>query len=504
MKVTDQSTPTKWKEDVGNGKEDIVLRGKKPAGAHSHICHKEEAVITHKRGSDRALTPYEEVAVTFQAKSSNIKKSFPVTHHQLLREEDLSSPDSSDKEEEELEGEVGFEPLDKDAFDSFGQPLKIVSKQGGESEGSRSTLVEEEDMPGQPRTQNAPELDTSEVTSTGSDDTVIIHGEQDDLKNFSQPLRPPGHALLKEVAAVSGHHKSKVQEKQGPGEVFKELRGLSEAGGVQRLLNQMSNKRDDENGATSSTPELTAHAQPDLAVFKRGGVSEKLRLFGGKNEEVGEEEDTEQEDTVSPLPSIEIGRSSSLYQERLQIDGRSPETRRRQFQSAPTSNQFPRLSKSPTERRKAEMLANEDTKAYHPSSNHSPSRVKKMAAVYSPLLISSDARGPREEEETGVQKTSQAEEDTDSPHSLALYMNSANMAHLKQARQLQELKEREDIEQQVAALLEEPQLNGKAVPAAFADLDLSPGSLMVWKVKVRKERREGGRERGREEGRDKG
>ena len=70
-------------------------------------------------------------------------------------------------------------------------------------------------------------------------------------------------------------------------------------------------------------------------------------------------------------------------------------------------------------------------------------------------------------------------------HTLTLYMNSANMPHIKHARQQQEMAEREKVEQQVNALLEEPQLTGDAVPAVYQHHDLSAGLLTVWKIMVR-------------------
>ena len=56
----------------------------------------EQAVISHQRGSKSLQNPEETVTVSFVTKTSNVKKSFPVTHHKLLTGDDLSSPESSD------------------------------------------------------------------------------------------------------------------------------------------------------------------------------------------------------------------------------------------------------------------------------------------------------------------------------------------------------------------------------------------------------------------------
>ena len=78
------------------------------------------------------------MTVSFVTKSSNVKKSFPVTHHKLLTEDDLSSPESSDEELETQQRESfttpGFERLDSQAFEEFGLDVKDIDQMREEKE----------------------------------------------------------------------------------------------------------------------------------------------------------------------------------------------------------------------------------------------------------------------------------------------------------------------------------------------------------------------------------
>lgn len=52
----------------------------------------EKAVIMKPKTRKSLLTPDETIIVNFVPQQSNLKKSFPVTHAKLLKEDDLSSP----------------------------------------------------------------------------------------------------------------------------------------------------------------------------------------------------------------------------------------------------------------------------------------------------------------------------------------------------------------------------------------------------------------------------
>ena len=52
----------------------------------------EKAVILKQKVRKSLKTPDETVTVNFVPQQSNVKQSFPVTHAQLLKDDDLSSP----------------------------------------------------------------------------------------------------------------------------------------------------------------------------------------------------------------------------------------------------------------------------------------------------------------------------------------------------------------------------------------------------------------------------
>ena len=421
----------------------------------------EDTIISSTRGTDHNQSPYEEVAVTFSTKLPESKMSLLST-----KQQNPSSTDSSDTElgegriDEESSSE---EEIDKDAFDKFGQSLNGETRINHAGEGTQSVHRD--------TVEHSGTLEVAEVASTGSDDTVVIREDPND----SPIIKPSGrHDLLKEAAAVMSDRIKK--ESQGPDEVVMELRGLSEAGGVQKLINQMKGSgKDDVEDATTNT----AASPQDREVFKRGGVNEKLRLFGEKHDDSptkSSDSEEEEEDTISPLPAIKQGIVHSHSQERLRIDGRSPELARKA--------NSPSLA-SPQEKRKAVKSLVNSVQAAHSTSLESPSRVRKMAAVYSPLLVSNDVQTVGEASSKVEQAEDTSSREEAGSHTLTLYMNSANMPHIKHARQQQEMAEREQVEQQVNALLEEPQLTGDAVPAVYQHLDLSAGLLTVWKIMVR-------------------
>ena len=55
----------------------------------------EKAVIVKQKARKSLMTPDETVTVNFVPQQTNVKKSFPVTHTKLLKEDDLSSPGSA-------------------------------------------------------------------------------------------------------------------------------------------------------------------------------------------------------------------------------------------------------------------------------------------------------------------------------------------------------------------------------------------------------------------------
>ena len=333
----------------------------------------------------------------------------------------------------------------------------------------------DEEVPGKDEESSSEYKSQLPRTEGVHDSAEVVHDNpSEQIPNMA---KPPGHALLKEVA-VSERSK-KEQDVQDPGEVFMELRGLSEAGGVQKLINRMKVSRQETDEVTTSA--TSASPSQNDTVFRHGGVSKKLRLFGERqgpsstqlNNQPSDEEE-EKEDIVAPLPLIKQNIVHSYSQERLRIDGRSPEIARRMMSPSLLSQEKSVLSPGVS-----------SVQSAHSTSVDSPSRVRRIAAVYNPLMVSSDGQVVGENSEKLAQSHREEEEGEEGTHSLTQYMNSANMPHIKQARQHLELAEREMIERQVEALLESPQLTGDSVPPAYRHLDLSAGLLAVWRIKVR-------------------
>lgn len=338
-----------------------------------------------------------------------------------------------------------------------------------------STVTTDEEVPDKDEESSSEYRSQLPRTKGVHDSAEVVHDNSSE--QIPDIAKPPGHALLKEVA-VSERSK-KEQDVQDPGEVFMELRGLSEAGGVQKLINRMKVSRQETDEVTTSAIS-TSPSQNDT-IFRHGGVSKKLRLFGERQGPSGtqlnnqpSDEEEEKEDIVAPLPSIKQNIVHSYSQERLRIDGRSPEIARRMMSPSLISQEKSVLSPGVA-----------SVQSAHSTSVDSPSRVRRIAAVYSPLLVSSDGQVVGENSEKLAQSHEEEEEGEEGTHSLTQYMNSANMPHIKQARQHLELAEREMIERQVEALLESPQLTGDNVPPAYRHLDLSAGLLAVWRIKVR-------------------
>ncbi|CAI8021499.1 Villin-1 [Geodia barretti] len=112
-----------------------------PVEKHGPV--KEKAVITKEKARKSLKTPDETVTVNF-IPQSNIKKSFPVTHVRLLKEEDLSSPGESEDEATTRVDSSGFEKLDLQTFEEFGDNTSenYNEKKG---EGEEKEVVGEEE-----------------------------------------------------------------------------------------------------------------------------------------------------------------------------------------------------------------------------------------------------------------------------------------------------------------------------------------------------------------------
>ena len=105
-------------------------------------------MITKQKARKSLKTPDETVTVNFIPQQSNIKKLFPVTHARLLKDEDLSSPgESEDDDEDGAKGRVdssGFEKLDIETFEKFGENVIKEKEREGEDEEKKEKREEGE------------------------------------------------------------------------------------------------------------------------------------------------------------------------------------------------------------------------------------------------------------------------------------------------------------------------------------------------------------------------
>ncbi len=123
--LTSHSVAPTTQSDVDQTNE-VILR--KVPDQPRVASFREEAVISKPPLRQSLKTADETVTVNFITKSSHIKTPFPVTHHQLLRDEDLESPGASDEEGAGTRDSTfttpGFEHIDASTFDDFGTTIK--------------------------------------------------------------------------------------------------------------------------------------------------------------------------------------------------------------------------------------------------------------------------------------------------------------------------------------------------------------------------------------------
>lgn len=463
---------------------EIVLRKKKKTSLDRPVSHTEEAVITHKRKSPGLITPFEEVAISFQTKSSIVKKSFPVTHQQLLTEEDLSSPEPSDEESEEEEDQgIGFESMDMGKFEQFGNPLATSLPKGARQteqvlQPKPSVKTTSDANARHPRQSREVDVnDGNETSSEASDDTVVVHEETEEsllpsavvLKESQQQLQPPP-SQIKQVPTIVIVEEERVDS-------VAELREIADSAGVQKRLSLFQRK---DHNFPARPPQVASNQPIDLGVLRRGGVSARLKMFEDLEdgiapqqplpacspralckttqlptmiveEEEEEEEDEEMVDSIAPLPHIRA-KEKKEYQEKHKMDGLSPEITRRS-QSC---------TKSPTTKQPSKPSPLTSRVAAIDQPTQAIPRKAEKKAVLSPLMVSN--------------KKPSSVSTTDSSSPIKNHPQEAEKKKENTARA---------IRKSSFPLLQKPTLSGDSVPWVFRNLDLSPGALRVWQLKVR-------------------
>ena len=464
----------------------LILRQKKKAESSNHpihVGHTEEAVITHRRHSPGLLTPFEEVAVSFQTKSSNVKRSFPVTHQQLLTEEDLSSPEASDDDsEEEEEREIGFESMGMEKFEQFGNPLVPLLP------GGTNTKSLDEEQALQVKLSVSNQLDVNKSSSQEMDEEDQKRGssEANDEDAVAVEIDKAELKLPPEIEHKESHLRPspQIQQPSSNGnsdeeqvDSVAELREIADSASVQKRLSLFQRK---EQRMARGLSEATTRQPSDLGMLKRGGVSARLKMFEDLEDGLEpqrpvspppspralrtptklpttiieeDEEDEEMEDSVAPLPCIRANKTK--HEEKHKMDGLSPEIVRKRHSP----------SNSPSVAKESFKSAPVLAKASPFSQPTEPfSRKKEKKPAVSPLLMSSNAK------------------------------LSSTTTPLSNAEILWEEEEEEEAKKEESAaiamqkntcpLLQKPKLSGASVPHKFKSLDLSSGALTVWQVKV--------------------
>ncbi len=183
-----------------------VIRRRVPEQPHV-ASFREEAVISKPPVRQSLKTADETVTVTFVTKSSNIKIPFPVTHHQLLRDEDLESPGASDEEgggaRDSTFTTPGYDHLDASTFDNFGTTIKprLETADKKESDDVRKTLDLDEsttvtDEPKQTDNDSIPRDETvveeTLVEEVVAEETVL---EETGAEEIEEPVEPDSQLL---------------------------------------------------------------------------------------------------------------------------------------------------------------------------------------------------------------------------------------------------------------------------------------------------------------------
>ena len=282
--------------------------------------------------------------------------------------------------------------------------------------------------------------------------------------------------------------------------------------------------KEKEGGAESTETDSPGKRDADPQRVSR--IRSRTSLSSGSAFETIEEErediesKRESDDEVAPLPRIHPSLSRKHSQEKLRLDGLATEDGDKSAPNSPklgslrsspppvamTTKSSPPLSRTtmqqhspPSPRTHQRLTAvtisdNSTSMEGLPPSPSSPSssdnRRLSSSAVYSPLMVSTNA-SPKADRSSGDARKSNRPVSVPTPppqgsEALALFMNSANLPHLSHVRERHEREEKGRAEEVVAGLLEPPLCCEEDVPVIFRGLELErANAIFVWKQKVR-------------------
>ena len=299
---------------------------------------KEKAVITKQKARKSLKTPDETVTVNFIPQQSNVKKSFPVTHARLLKDEDLSSPGESEEDEDASTAAVaqvdssGFEKLDLLGFEEFGERRNDTEIQGKAKEEKamedgeeKGTDVEEEEEEGGAGEQSSNNMEVvvaekkgesekegetekevkgkEEVTHFKEVDTSmpdVLNKKQVERAASMDTVKPPELPLLKKWGDIQNLEQSEeiAEGEMDPSKSVPEEEEEREPGESGRKLSVVPEENEDEaETPLKSLPHNVAHTEgvrtkqpekeeePETEVLKR--VTKMEVSAAGKGAGVG-------------------------------------------------------------------------------------------------------------------------------------------------------------------------------------------------------------------------
>ena len=433
------------------------------------------------------------------------------------------------REEKEKEWKDSMEKLDDvsqetDSTLQGGEPSGDVVKKLDLDAGRELAAVSGDGKPKSPLTKwrNLRSLDKidrmgdRDAESVSSDDTFIVHEDQEKpgIQEYGSkavynkiPDRQSGpERKSSEVAKLVGHieTKRKSAPTPDPPEKAPTFAGIVRSGSVSEKLKMFGGG----GGAAKPEPKkergvMDSQKQQARALKeKQRALGEKMRaaglveetdakpisqpVLGPKNapafeairEETGSSsEKGEGEDRVAPLPRIHAGQGRRHSQERLKLDGLTPppESGGQQVSSKPVTR------KSASVKQPLSIIQNKEPSDVEKARLSPIMRKKKSAsAVYSPLMISSEAG----------RKDSRPVSSPQNAKSHTLYMNSANLPHLNYLQERHVKDETERAEEVAERLLRSVWDKGSKVPLEFKGLEVkAKEKIYVWRQKVSQARK---------------
>jgi hypothetical protein len=505
----------------------ILLREKKESKPEL----REKAIITKAPDRKSVETPDESFTVNFVTETPNAKHSFPVTHQDLIAEDDLSSPGSSDDEgdpKRESFTAPGYDRLNKKNFDDFGDDVKDLQSQmkanekewGGDRQSLNESLKSSRDSRVQEEGGDRRSLNESlRSKDSGHDEVVKLDSDKRDSKSVGS--KSEGDSRKEPPRPLSG--KINIFEKQdnntsvlkmargppsvaAPGPKQEEEKPMTQSGKLSDRLKMFG------GGAnfTRGLPTRIAEKKPEEIAGKEELKEAPKPEPSGPRTAEQNEDSPDSGTTITPLKPSDS--SSIPPQQRTSIS--SPRKRSSSYvsmsafetieeegssgvesvESLDKVTPLPKIEPSSSRRQSAELLrldgiVKTDTpsvslatarKASSGSPSHSPLLSARKAAQSVKGTSADTSPAPVRAKFTSTPSTT-----SQGSEAMAMYMNSAYLPHLNSLQEKYEEEERKRVAKVMRGLLSLPRWTGASVQLKFMGLktDDRP-KLQIWKQHV--------------------